>query len=59
MDRLINLNDEQKEKSHIQMLLWVQELQVAHHDRVGRPDQEDQVVQGSQCHPFLPLCHPL
>lgn len=40
--------------SHLQKLLWVQVDRAVHHDQVDHPGQEDQVVQGSQCHP----CHP-
>lgn len=46
-------------ESHLPELLWVQDLQAVRHDRVDHPGQADQVLQGSQCRPSLPVRHSL
>lgn len=53
IDRSIKVMDRLRE-GHLQKLLWDQEIQAVHHDRVDRPDRAGQVVRGSRCHPYLP-----
>lgn len=46
-------------EDHLQELLLVLEVQVVRHDQDDRPNQEDQVVQGSRCHLSLLCLRPL